>query len=167
MAETAPDFETILRRLQEKNVEFVLIGGLAAIYHGHSRVTFDIDICYARNKNNLKALASVLIDLGAKLRGVPVDLPFKPDARTLKNGLNFTFLTDHGDLDVLGEVSGVGGYNECAADASIDTVAGVSVRILSLERLISAKKAAGRPKDLNDLQALLTLKEIADRTKRP
>jgi hypothetical protein len=166
MSSSSPDFEKLLNVLVAKDVQFVVIGGLAGIYHGHARVTYDIDICYSREKSNLEALVNVLKEVDAKLRGADalVVKMFKLDWRTLKSGLNFTFTTIYGDFDVLGEVSGVGGYDECLKGVRTGIVAGVEVQILSLDRLIEAKKAAGRPKDLDDLRALERLKNIMDRT---
>jgi len=133
------------------------LGGLAGIYYGSARVTYDIDICYALDDANLEALAKLLKEIKAELRGEPSGLPFRIEAQTFRAGLNFTFKTRLGELDVLGEVAGVGGYDECMAGAKFGNVAGQEVAILSLENLIAAKKAAARPKDLGDLQILEVL----------
>ena len=101
MTDPAPDFEALFGLLKKYGVRFVVIGGLSCIYHGHSRVTFDADLCYARDDQNLKALARALSEMKSELRGVPPGLPFRLDAATLKAGLNFTFKTCLGDLDVL------------------------------------------------------------------
>jgi Nucleotidyl transferase AbiEii toxin, Type IV TA system len=87
-------------------VDFVLIGGLAAIIHGSARATFDLDIAYDRSRDNLERLSTALEELGATLRGAPADLAFRPDPETLRAGLNFTFSTTSGPLDVLGEPAG-------------------------------------------------------------
>jgi hypothetical protein len=163
MSMGAPDFGRILTTLQNRNVQFVVIGGIAGIYHGSARVTFDIDICHSRERANLEALAQALVDLNARLRGAPDNMPFKLDWQTLKSGLNFTFMTDAGDVDTLGEVSGVGGFDQCKAGAKIGKVAGIEVMILSLDNLISAKKAAGRKKDLDDVTQLEALKTLLNR----
>jgi hypothetical protein len=162
-----PDFEKIFSILKKHDVKFVVIGGLAGMYHGSARVTYDIDICYARDPENLAALSRALIELKARLRGAPEGLPFKPDVPTLKTGLNFTFQTSHGDLDILGEVSGVGGFEECRQDAVAGEVAGTNLLVLSLDQLIAAKKASARRKDLEDVRELETLKKIQDRTIPP
>jgi hypothetical protein len=144
--------------LARYNVELVIIGGVAAVLHGSAHITKDLDICYARNEANLKRLAEALQSVHARLRGVPADWPFRMDWQTLRHGLNFTFETDLGPLDVLGEVAGVGDYQQARENAIIYDLFGHQFAILSLEKLIAAKRAAGRAKDLlvlPELEALL------------
>jgi hypothetical protein len=93
------------------------------------------------------------------LRGAPAGLPFLWDAETLRRGLNFTLTTDLGDLDLLGEMSGVGGYDQVRPNAVNKTVFGVECAVLSLSDLIVAKRAAGRTKDLEALVELEALWE--------
>jgi predicted nucleotidyltransferase len=147
-------FGELLRRLADAGVEFVIVGGLAVIAHGHPRATLDLDVCYARTPENLRRLAAALSPIHPRLRGAPAELPFLWDERTLRNGLNFTLVTDEGDLDLLGEVTGLGGYGEIVLQADEVELHGARVRILSLEDLMRAKAAAGRAKDLVDLEAL-------------
>ena len=157
------DFAIILRLLIDNHVNFVVIGGFAAISQGSAYITRDIDICYERSDLNLERLASVLKELDAYPRNAPSGLPFKLDAKTLKMGLNFTFDTKYGPLDALGEVSGVGGYQEAIADANSGVVAGISTKILSLDKLIASKRAAGRPKDLTALVELELIKRAREK----
>ncbi len=85
-------------------------------------------------------------------------MPFKWDERTIAGGLNFTLTTSLGDLDLLGEVPGGGTYEQLMPFTQEFSVFGVSCRVVTLERLIQLKRAAGRPKDLEaiaELQALL------------
>jgi hypothetical protein len=158
----------ILRRFQAHGVHFVLIGGLAAKAHGSPSLTVDIDVCYARDRENLERLTTVLRELGAQLRGAPAGLPFRLDRRTLELGDTFTFTTDHGDLDILGTPSGVSGYGELEAnaeDAELDE--GLVVQVASLDDLIRMKRAAGRPKDRVELEILGALRdEIDEQTNR-
>lgn len=147
-------FRELLRRLNDAGVEFVVIGGLAVISHGHVRATIDMDVCYARTPENLRRLVAALTPIHPRLRGAPPELPFFWDERTLRNGLNFTLATDEGDLDVLGEVTGLGDYDDIVMRAIEIDVHGARVRVLSLEDLIRSKAAAGRAKDLVDLEAL-------------
>ena len=76
------------------------------------------------------------------------------DARTLRNGLNFTLETDEGMIDLLGEVTGLGNYDDIALRANEIEIDGSKVRVLALDDLIRSKAAAGRAKDLVDLEAL-------------
>lgn len=154
--------ERILKRLTNTEVDFVIIGGLAAAAQGSVRPTYDIDVCYRRTPENLGRLAEALAPLNPRLREAPEDLPFRWDARTLQRGLNFTLQTDAGAIDLLGEVAGLGSYEEVLAHSEVTELYERSVRVLTLEGLIKAKRAAGRPRDhehLIELEALLELRE--------
>jgi hypothetical protein len=157
---TPPAFDPvhILRRLQAHRVRFVLVGGLAAKAHGSPTLTVDIDICYARDRENLERLAAVLGELGARLRGAPRDLPFHPDRRTLERGDTFTFTTDHGDLDILGTPSGTAGFDDLEANAEAAVLDDdLVVHVASLDDLIRMKRAAGRPKERVELEMIVVL----------
>ena len=151
------DFKRLLLALVDHDVAFVIIGAVALVLHGSARVTQDLDICYARDDDNLRKLSNALAPFLPTLRGAPPELPFRLDPPTLKAGLNFTLQTSAGDLDVLGEVSGVGGFAEAASTAVAQTVYGHRVLIMSLETLERAKRAAGRLKDLADLAEIRIL----------
>lgn len=151
----------LLSVLKENQVDFVIIGGVAAIMHGSVRFTFDLDVVYSRNTANLERIIRSLTPYHPYLRGAPKDLPFKWDVLTLKNGLNFTFTTDLGDIDFLGEVSGCGKYEDIIKDAKEIIVKEDNYNCISLDMLILAKRAAGRAKDLEALAEL----EILQRKK--
>ena len=144
-------------------MRFVLIGGLAANILGSPSLTFDVDVCYARDEDNLERLADALVGLSARLRGAPEGLPFVLDARTLRNGLNFTFQTDAGPLDCLGQPAGVAGFEELERSARSVELAGTPVLVVSLDDLIRMKEAAGRPKDRVELEILGALREEIDK----
>lgn len=112
------DFEKALVLLADSQVRFVIVGGLAATIHGSAYATFDLDFCYARDAENFSRMARALQPLRPRPRGAPEDLPFRLDEETLKRGLNFTLTTDPGDIDLLGEVAGVGAY-AAASEASM------------------------------------------------
>jgi hypothetical protein len=159
------DAPAIVRRLTEQHVEFVVVGGLAMIARGSAYLTKDLDICYKRTPDNLAALVNALAPLHPYLRGAPPGLPFRVDVPTLQAGLNFTFITDCGDLDLLGEVSGVGDYSQVLAQSSEELMFDMIVRVLSIDGLIAAKKAAGRNKDHGHLLELLELKKMSEAPK--
>jgi hypothetical protein len=159
------DAQAIVRRLTEAKVEFVVVGGLAMIARGSAYLTKDVDICYKRTPDNLAALVAALAPLHPDLRGAPPGLPFHVDVPTLEAGLNFTFMTDCGDLDLLGEVSGVGDYSQVRAQSSEELMFGMKVHILSIDGLIAAKKAAGRNKDHSHLLELLEMKKMSEADK--
>jgi hypothetical protein len=152
------DFERLLRALAAHDVAFVIIGGVALVLHGSARVTQDLDICYARDDENLQRLSGALTPFLPTLRGAPPDLPFSLDPPTLNAGLNFTLQTAAGDVDLLGEVSGVGGFADIAATADVQQLYGLRVLVMSLDALERAKRAAGRLKDLADLAEIRILR---------
>lgn len=148
-----------LRILTAHGVRFVLIGGFAAVIRGSPIITGDLDLCYARDFENLQRLAEALRELGATLRGAPPDLPFLLDAQTLKNGDHFTFSTRAGPLDCLGTPAGTDGFRDLDADATDENLDGLTVRVASLDDLIRMKRAAGRAKDRIALEWLGNLRE--------
>ena len=98
----------VVATLQRHGVEFLIVGGMAEALFGSDRPTYDVDICYRRRPENFTRLATALKEIQARLRGVPPDLPFQLDARTLEAGNNFTFPTQLGDLDALGYLEPTG-----------------------------------------------------------
>jgi predicted nucleotidyltransferase len=158
------DLEHIIPPLVAAGVEFILIGGKAAILLGSARVTFDTDnIVYERSKANLERLVKVLAPQRPYLRGAPPGLPFKLNVPTLRNGLNFTLTTALGDLDLLGEVVGGGNYRELLPHTFVVEAFGVKFRCVDLPTLIKLKRAAGRPKDLESIAELTALLEESGR----
>ena len=153
------DFRALLLALTEKGVQFLLVGGVAAMAHGSSRLTQDVDIVYARDAENLQRMCEALAPYSPYLRGAPAGLPFKLDQRTLARGLNFTLTTAIGDLDLLGEIVGGGGYADLVPHTVELKVFGTSCRCLDLRTLIAVKRAAGRPKDFEAIAELELLLE--------
>ncbi len=143
----APDLNKLLEPLVRHGVDFVLIGGMAGITHGSSYPSFDLDIFYSRGRANVIRLVPALAELEVRLRGAPSDHRFVLDERTIENGANFTFITPHGDLDVLGDVAGIGDFAGVASESEEKEVAGLPVRVASLDHLIAMKRAANRTKD--------------------
>jgi hypothetical protein len=159
----AADFGGLLRSLATAGVEFIVVGGVAGAAHGLARATYDLDVVYARSTANLQRLATALAPLDPYLRGAPPGLPFRLDSETLRRGLNFTLTTRLGDLDLLGELTGGGGYEDLLAHAIEATMFDERCRYLGLEKLIQVKRAAGRPKDLEVIAELEALKEERDK----
>lgn len=157
-----PDFEpdALLRRLTAAGVDFVVIGGYAAIAHGASVLTSDLDICFAPDDANLDALGRVLIDLDARLRGIDEDVPFVSDAATLRRIMVLTLDTADGPLDVLVEPSGAPRYEVLRRRAERLDLGGFAVLVASLGDLIAMKAAAGRPKDLMVLAELEAIRRL-------
>lgn len=157
------DFDGLLQLLGTADVEFIVVGGIAAIFHGSAHVTYDLDVLYRRTSENLEKLAVALQPIEPYLRGAPPGLPFSLDAATLMRGLNFTLTTTLGDLDLLGEIVGGGTYDQLYAETETAVVGSLPVRYVSLPRLIALKRAAGRPKDFDMLAGLEALLEERER----
>lgn len=141
----------LIDRLRAEAVQFVIIGGVAMVLRGSGRTTVDLDICYARNQENFERLARAIAPLAPRLRGAPPDLPFIWDAQTIRSGLNFTLRTDRGDLDLLGEVPGLGTFEQVRQHATALELFDAACLVLDLDGLELSKRAAGRAKDLLDL----------------
>ena len=152
------DFPRLIGALSDAGVEFIIVGGLAATVHGSARLTQDVDVVYRRTDENIRRLAEALANLEPYLRGAPPGLPFDWSAATIRRGLNFTLVTKAGDIDLLGEIVGGGTYDHLATSCATIELFGRTCRCLDLPALIRAKRAAGRPKDLEavaELEALL------------
>jgi hypothetical protein len=159
-----PAFDPLaaLRLFAKHRVRCVLIGGFGARLHGSPTLTNDLDVCYDREPENLEALAAALTELHVRLRGAPEGLPFRLDAKALAAGGDFTFVTDAGVLDILAYPSGVQGYGELERTAVPMDLDGLTVRVASIDDLIRMKQAAGRPKDLIEVEVLGALRDEID-----
>ena len=160
-----PDIPALVRTLSTHDVDYIIVGGIAGALHGAARATYDLDVVYARTEANLARLVSAVAPLHPYLRGAPAGLPFAFDAETLRRGLNFTLTTDLGDLDLFGEVIGGGSFEDLLPDTDVITVEGHAIRVLTLQRLIATKRAAGRPRDhdaLAELEVLLEERHSAE-----
>jgi hypothetical protein len=153
------DFDGLLATLGRHEVAFIVVGGAAAIAHGSARLTQDLDIVYDRTPANLDRLAAALSVYKPYPRGAPPGLPFLWDRTTLERGLNFTLVTSLGAVDLLGEIPGGGSYRDLLPDAIELNVFQVRCLCLSLPQLIRAKRAAGRPRDLEALAELEAIEE--------
>jgi hypothetical protein len=143
----APEFRQLLGPLIAHGVDFILVGGQAGISHGSTYPSYDLDVVYARDRDNIARLVAALEEIGVRLRGAPPDLPFQLDARTIENGANFTFETPYGDLDILAAAAGMRSYEDLKSGSVEREIFGHLVRVASLDHLIAMKKAAGRTKD--------------------
>lgn len=156
------DLRRILEVLNRNKVAYILIGGLAAVYHGSPFPTEDVDITPQSDPRNLDKLATALRELNARVRtdAEPGGVPFRCDGETLAASRAWNLTTDAGDLDVAFMPSGTRGYRDLRRDAIQVQLYGVTVRIASLSDVIRSKQAANRPKDQ---RMLSTLREILAR----
>jgi predicted nucleotidyltransferase len=152
-------FRRLLELLSQTGVEFIVVGGVAAAALGTARVTFDLDVVYRRTPQNLDRLVAALKPLHPYPRGAPPGLPFVWDRRTMEFGINFTLDTSLGLIDILGEITGGGRFDDLLPHTLRLEVFGVSCLCIDLETLIRVKRAAGRPKDFEAIAELETLRE--------
>lgn len=146
-----------LKVLSDAQVEFVLIGGLAAFVHGSTRITEDVDVCAPLDSANLEKIVRALTPYHPVFRFHPKQPPMPADPGQLKGFHNLNLATDLVKIDILDEVTGIGGYEEVLKHSTLVNLGQFSMRVLDLDLLIVAKKAAGRLKDrmaLPELEAL-------------
>jgi predicted nucleotidyltransferase len=146
--------ESLLGRLARGKVDFVVIGGVAVAFQGYGRATKDLDITYGTASSNLERLGRVLLDAHARLRGIHEEVPFVPDGQTLARTRLLTLDTDDGGLDLLADPPGAPPYETMRARADRVELDGIIVAIAALDDLLAMKRAAGRPQDLADIDAL-------------
>lgn len=144
----------ILQLLIARGVDFVVVGGYAAVLHGSSRITQDLDVCYATDRPNLDVLGRTLVDANARLYGIEEGVPFVPDGRTLARTQLMTLMTDLGKLDLMTAPDGAPTYQRLRGNATAVDLGDYLVRIASIEDLLSMKRAADRPKDRADVVEL-------------
>jgi hypothetical protein len=155
-----PDLESLLHRLIQGEVEFVVVGGFAAVAHGVSLPTQDVDVCCRFTPENLLRLQGAIADLHPVHRMVPMRPLLRLTMETCAGLRNLYLDTDGGQLDCLGEVLGVGNYQDVEAQSVSVELAGGVCRILSIDALIRAKEAMGRQRDR---EAALQLRAIRER----
>ena len=158
-----PDIDLLLKRLIDHKVEFVIVGGFAAVTHGAALMTQDVDVACRFSPVNLLRLQAAQSDLHPFHRMTPSHLPLKLTRAKCRGLKNLYLATDWGQLDCLGEVLGLGGYDEVKKQSVVLSLEIGQCRVLSLDALIRAKKAMGRPRDH---EAVRQLEAIRERTRR-
>jgi hypothetical protein len=150
------DLPRMLAVLERHQVRYVLIGGLAAVYHGSPFPTEDADITPAAGAENLQRLSAALIDLKARIRteSIPGALPFAHDAASLAAASTWSLTTEAGDLDISFRPDGTMGYGDLERQAESAHLHGSVIRVASLADVIRSKQAANRPKDQRVLPTL-------------
>jgi len=111
--------ESAIQALADNEVDFVIVGGVAIKIHSSAYVTLDLDFCYLRSKENLNKIVDALSQFNPRPRDFPIKLPYFFDERSLQNATNFTFETTIGDIDLLGEIAGVGTFVEVEKNSEI------------------------------------------------
>jgi hypothetical protein len=147
--------------LADAGVDYVLIGGLAAVLHGSTAMTNDADIVPAMARDNLERLSTALIHLESRIRSEaePAGVPFDPHPDLLASMAMLNLTTRCGDLDVAVRPAGTGDYDDLAARSVPFRIGGLDVRVAALADIIRSKEAANRPKDRATLPILYALEE--------
>ncbi len=149
----------ILVRLHAHDCQFVLIGGFGAVAWGSSIATRDVDVACDMSPANLRRVWLALAELAPRHRmgsGRPL---FTEEDAARDGWKNLYLATRNGQIDLLGEVKGIGGFQECLSRSAPITLDGKEIRILSLEAMIQAKRSMGRPKDLQTVMELEVVRE--------
>lgn len=154
------NFLDILQALAAQEVEFVVVGGVAANFHGSALSTFDCDIVVELGQENLIKLAQALVSLTPTFRHKIPPIPFDEEMAGKEDWKNIYLDTTAGILDCLGEIKGLGGFEECRKRSLEADLGGFSVRFLTRDALIAAKTAMGRPKDLLTISHLEVASEV-------
>jgi hypothetical protein len=152
--------EAFVELFHAHGVEFIVIGGQAESLYGSPRITYDTDFCYRRTPENLDRLARALKELKPGLRGAPPDVPVMLDAKALSLGCNYTFVTEHGDFDLLGQVDPIGSYEAIAPRAKPLLFGKQDILVIALDDLIRIKEHINRPKDRDSLFQLRAIKKL-------
>ena len=152
-----PNLNDLLKVFLDLDIEFVIIGGFAAALHGSSMVTRDLDLCFALTPEHIDKLRKALKDLHPKLRITPKKLSFLEHPKTNKGFNNLYLETDLGIVDIVSQVTGVGGFDVVLGKAKTIELFGHNVKIISIDQLLASKKAMGRPKDLAVVEELETI----------
>lgn len=141
-----PDFKEFLKLLNSAGIEYLLIGGYAVGYYGYPRTTGDMDVWLATHPTNAQKVTRVLHDFGFRSEDVTDHLFQQPD-KIIRMGVPPV------RIELLTGISGVN-FDECYQRRRIGELDGVPVSFISLADLKTNKQAAGRTKDLNDLEHL-------------
>lgn len=157
------NLRSVLTALVEAKADFVVIGGVAMTFHGSNYDTRDVDIAYERSRGNAEKMIAALSRFEPRPRNFPSDLPFIFDVQTLIVADVLTLESNVGDIDLLATVKGIGMYSAVKAASESFTAYDLTFRVLSIDGLIAAKSAAGRPKDKAGVIELRALKELTEK----
>lgn len=152
------NLQKLLQHLASSDLEFVIVGGFAAVLHGCNQTTRDIDICLGIDPSSITQLRDVLAPLHPRHRMTGDKLDFLEHPRDGLERINNLYLeTDFGILDIISAVTGVGDFNRVRAQAQVIPLLGQQCLVINIQDLITAKKAMGDQKDLIVAQELETI----------
>lgn len=157
------NLNNILQRLHQSHVEFVLVGGLAAVVHGVTLLTRDVDICCRFSEENLMRIQQAVTDLHPVHRSRP-DLPLALTPQQCATLKNLYLKTDLGVLDCIAEVLGIGDFEDVLKNSVIAELPFGEIRVLDIDALIQAKEAMHRDHDIITVKHLKTIKSQQSKT---
>jgi hypothetical protein len=161
----AQNDQALLTRLKDSGLDFVVIGGVCVVFHGLPLATFDLDICCRFGEENVKRIESAVRDLHPVHRLTANKLPLEMTRDVFGELKNLYLQTDLGKLDCLGEVAGIGNFDEALKKSVVARFSYGDFRFLSLDALIASKQAAGRERDLTAVRHLRAIKEKKEQQK--
>lgn len=158
-----PSPEDVFKTLNDHGVDYIVVGGIAALMHSSPYPTFDTDVCPETSPENLERLAAAVRAMDARIftDAVPAGLPFSPDATFFRENPILNLVTRYGRVDVISEPAGSNGYPDLARDAITVMVDALPVKVASLQDVIRTKAAVAR-----DDPSVPVLREILDRSRR-
>lgn len=156
------DPKRLLSALAEEQVDYVLVGGIAAAMHGTTRITPDVDIAYATDSANLQRLCAAINRFEPRrlVLGQPEGAVLHFEPELLRKERVVQLETTIGRLDLLDRIRGFGSYAAVKKLKEIQTIGVTQVHVLSIDGLIKAKRAMGRPKDIQDVTELEAIREV-------
>jgi len=152
------DLTALIESLTSSGVEFIVIGGAAAVLHGAPTATIDLDIVHRQTSDNVKRLMSVLNRLDTIYRD-PAGRHIVPTADDLMGKAQLNLITDLGPLDPLCRLHDGRGFNELLSHTVVLSDGEISIRVLDLETMIEIKNSTKRPRDKLVVSLLIALHE--------
>jgi len=142
-----PDFEELLRLLEDYKVEYMIVGGYAVAYHGYPRFTKDIDVFFRANNENTLRLRQALVSFGFQEEDLPLE-----SFTTAGNVLTFGSVPSR--VDLLNTIDGIT-YDDASPNVNRGRYGSIEVNFIGLSDLLKNKKATPRAKDKGDVEELL------------
>lgn len=153
------DYQKLIKRLVRNNVRFVIVGGFAAVLHGSSVMTEDLDLCASFREDNVINLLQAFKDIHPEHRLIGKTRPITESAKQLSACSNIYLKTDLGYIDVLSQLPGIGTYEEIIPHTILISLFDMDCRVLDIDTLKKAKKLMKRPKDKETILQLDAIKE--------
>ncbi|MFH1531429.1 MAG: hypothetical protein ABIK09_11940 [Pseudomonadota bacterium] len=144
---TKTDLTSLLVDLVEEGIDFIVVGGMAAVIQGVPAATFDLDVVHSRSEENVLRILAFLERVGAYARGRPEGQRLRPDGAALSGAGHQLMMTDRGALDLLGAVERGLTYEDLIIDSITISLRGRPVHVVGLEALLDLKRDATHPKD--------------------